>query len=189
MSPRTSRTASSVVALLAVGFLAACRGGTGAVPAPEPAPAPLTDANIAAIVVAANNADISYAQIAIAKASGPAVRAFAQTMLTDHNAVNKAAVDLVTKLGVTPEENVTSLDMRDHAASVRDRVRELTGAEFDKAYIANEVTYHRDLLQAIDAALIPGAKNAELKALLESTRPAVAHHLAMAEQLKAELGA
>ena len=39
----------------------------------------LTDANIAAIVVGANNIDISAGKIALARSSNPEVRKFAQT--------------------------------------------------------------------------------------------------------------
>ena len=44
----------------------------------------------------------------------------------------------------------------------------LSGAAFDRAYIANEVAYHRTVNEALASALIPGAHNGELKALLET---------------------
>ena len=155
--------------------------------AAQPARPALSDANIAAVVVAANDADISYAEIALARATSAPVRAFAQTMANDHRAVNRAAGDLVARLGVTPEDNESSLDLRDDAEEKRDVLRELSGAAFDSAYIANEVTYHRNVLATIDRALIPGAANAELRSLLVSVRPAFAAHLAHAEQIQAAL--
>jgi putative membrane protein len=172
----------------AAALVAACHGSGAPAPSPAAPTARLTDANIAAIVVAANNADIAYARLAVARHGDPQVLAFAQRMLTDHGAVNKAATDLVTRLHVTPEENATSLDIRDNAAFKLDALRELTGTDFDKAYIANEVKYHTDLLNEIDTHLIPGATHPDVKALLASTRPAVAAHLAMAEQIRQALG-
>ena len=147
----------------------------------------LTDANIAAIVVTANNADISYAQLAMALAQDTAVKSFAQTMMTDHNGVNKLAVDLVTKLNVQPVDNMMSLDMKENAEEKRDELRELSGAAFDRAYIDNEISYHEKLLRTIDERLVPSAKNAELKSLLLSVRPAVASHLARARILRPKL--
>ncbi len=44
------------------------------------------------------------------------------------------------------------------------------------------------MLDGIDNALIPNAQNAELKALLEQTRPAVAAHLQHAQELQASVG-
>lgn len=151
-----------------------------------PAPDALTDANIAAIVVAANNADIMYAELALSKSKNSEVRGFATMTKKDHESVNQAAVALVTKLGVTPVEHQVSLDLRDDADSKRGVMRELEGAAFDSAYAHNEVTYHKTVLGAIDAALIPSAQNAELKALLIAVRPAVAAHLGHAESLAAK---
>lgn len=166
-------------------------GGTaaGASPAPvagAPAPVPgLTDANIAAIVVAANNADISYAEQALAKTQDADVRSFATMVRSDHQSVNRAAVALVTRLKVTPVDNQLSFDLRDDAETKRLRMRDLEGFAFDSAYAANEVSYHVTLLGAIDSALIPSARNSELKALLVEVRPAVEAHLGHAKQLAA----
>ncbi len=188
-----------VRSLLLVPFalgLSACGlfgGGAAAGAAPAPAavtgaPAPvagLTDANIAAIVVAANNADISYAEQALAKTQDADVRSFATMVRSDHQSVNRAAVALVTRLKVTPADNQLSFDLRDDAETKRLRMRDLEGFAFDSAYAANEVSYHVTLLGAIDSALIPSARNSELKALLVEVRPAVEAHLGHAKQLAA----
>src|SRR5687768_17433181 len=74
-----------------------------------PAPAQnITDAQIAAIVVTANQVDIDAGKLAAARAADADVRKFAQLMVTDHTGVNKAAVDLATRLKVTPEDNATT---------------------------------------------------------------------------------
>jgi putative membrane protein len=63
----------------------------------------------------------------------------------------------------------------------------LKGAAFDKAYVDNEVAYHQAVLDAVDKSLIPGASNAELKALLVKVRPAFVAHLEHAKKLQASL--
>jgi putative membrane protein len=158
-------------------------GGRAAASAPA-----LTDANIAAIVVAANTIDIKNAELALEKSKNEAIRTFAQTMVTDHSGVNKAAVDLVTKLKVTPVPNETSAGLTKSADDTRAALAKKSGADFDRAYIANEVAYHTTVLGAVDSALIPGASNADLKALLVSVRPAFVAHLEHAKQLSASLG-
>ena len=147
----------------------------------------VSDANIAAIVVAANNADIAYANMALNKAVSDEVKAFAQRMIADHNGVNKAAVDLVTRLGVTPVETSISLDLRDKAEVIRDRLRQNDGVNFDRAYIDNEIEYHEDLLKTIDQTLLPSATNAEVRELVRTTRPAVVAHLEHAKRLRPTL--
>jgi putative membrane protein len=155
-------------------------------PAPSPKPGSgLTDANIAAIVVAANNADILYADLALAKSKDSEVRAFATMVKKDHQSVNEAAVALVTRLKVKPVDNQISFDLRDDAETKRLMFRDLEGFAFDSAYAANEVSYHTSVLGAIDAALIPSAQNAELKTLLVEVRPAVQAHLDHARTLAA----
>ena len=52
--------------------------------------------------------------------------------------------------------------------------RRSRGTAFDKAYVNHEVAYHEQVLAAVDKTLIPGATNAELKALLVKVRPAFA---------------
>ena len=183
--------ALSLAALLVAG---ACASGSmenadsmAAAPQAQQPSQPLTDANIAAIVVAANTIDIENGKLALERSGSDNIRQFAQTMITDHSGVNQAAVDLVTKLKVSPVENSTSTGLVESANATRASLRAHRGADFDRAYIANEVDYHRAVLSAIDDALIPSAQNAELRALLVSVRPAIAAHLQHAESLKQQL--
>ena len=149
------------------------------------APDTLSDANITAIIVAANNADILYADLALAKSQDPGVREFATMVKKDHESVNEAAVALVTRLGVAPIDNATSFDLRDDAQTKRLILRDFEGFAFDSAYAANEVLYHASVVSALDDALIPAAQNPELKALLVAVRPAFAAHLEHARRLAA----
>jgi putative membrane protein len=89
-------------------------------------------------------------------------------MVNDHTAVNKQALDLVKKLKVTPEDNDTSRALTKAAADKRAELSKLNGAAFDKAYIANEVAYHKTVNGALETTLIPSASNPELKSLLET---------------------
>ncbi|HEY8537210.1 MAG TPA: DUF4142 domain-containing protein [Vicinamibacterales bacterium] len=147
----------------------------------------INDAQIAAIVVAANQVDIDAGQLAVQKASNAEVRKFAQTMVNDHTGVNKTASELVAKLKVTPEDNPTAQALRKGGDDNLAKLRTLSGAAFDKAYIDHEAAYHQQVLDALDTTLIPGAQNAELKALLVKVRPAFVAHLEHAKQLQRSL--
>lgn len=182
--------ASALVVAAAVIFgaapFAATRGNALHEPH-APRAAAVTDAQIAAIVVAANAVDIEAGKLAQSKTKNEKVKQFADTMVTDHTAVNKSAVELVTRLGVTPEESETSRGLTASGEQTRARLGALSGEEFDRQYIDNEVAYHKLVIDAVDKTLIPNAKNAELKATLVSVRPALVAHLEHAEQLQAEL--
>ena len=148
----------------------------------------VNDAQIASIVVTANQVDIDAGKLAKNRASGKEVKAFAQHMITDHTGVNKSAKALVKKLKVKPEDNPTSASLKSGGDSNLSKLKGLKGAEFDKAYIDNEVTYHQAVIDAMDKTLIPGAKNEELKALLVKARPAFVAHLEHAKQIQGSLG-
>ena len=144
----------------------------------------VNDAQIASIVVTANQVDIDAGKLAASRATSDAVKKFAQQMVTDHTAVNKQAVDLATRLKVTPADNPTSQSLKQGGDKNLARLKGLSGAAFDKAYIANEVAYHQQVLDALDKVLIPSASNAELKALLVKVRPAFVAHLEHAKQVQ-----
>ena len=147
----------------------------------------INDAQIAAIVVTANQVDIDAGQLAAKNAASPEVRKFGQQMVTDHTGVNKSAVDLATKLKVTPQENETSKALKAGGEKNVANLKTLKGAAFDKAYVDHEVAYHAQVLDALDKTLIPNASNAELKALLVKVRPAFVAHLEHAKGLQKSL--
>ncbi len=148
----------------------------------------VTDPQIASIVVTANQVDIDAGKLAVARSTDAAVKTFAQLMITDHTGVNKQAVELVTKLKVTPEDNPTSKSLKEGGDKNLANLKTLKGAAFDKAYIDHEVTYHQQVLDAVDKTLIPSATNADLKALLVKVRPAFVAHLEHAKKVQSALG-
>src|SRR5262245_43898485 len=147
----------------------------------------IDDAQIAHIVVTANQVDIDAGKLAASMGSNPEVKKFGEQMVTDHTGVNKMAVDLATKLKVTPADNPTSKSLKDGGEKNVANLKSLKGAAFDKAYIEHEVAYHQAVLDAVDKTLIPGASNAELKALLVKVRPAFVAHLEHAKKVQSSL--
>lgn len=143
------------------------------------------DAQIAAIVVVANQADVDAGQYVAARTTDPAVKAFAERMVVDHSSVNKSAVALVTRLKVTPEANATSQALQAEGDKNLAHLRTLTGPALDKAYVTHEVVYHEQVIQALDTVLVPHAQNADLKALLIEVRPVFIEHLDHALRLQA----
>src|SRR5436190_16400354 len=103
----------------------------------------ITDAQIASIVVTANQVDVDAGKLAKARSSNADVKAFAQTMITDHTGVNKSATELVTKLKVTPEDNATSQSLKSGGEANVASLKALKGSALDKAYIDHEVAYHQ----------------------------------------------
>lgn len=149
--------------------------------------AKLTDPQIAHIAYTAGEIDIKAAKQALGKASNKEVKQFAQDMVRDHEAVNKQALDLVKKLKVTPEDNDTSRALSKQAGDKLAELGKLKGADFDKAYVANEVAYHKTVNGALETQLIPSASNAELKSLLQTGLKIFQGHEQHAEHVAADL--
>ena len=146
-----------------------------------------TDPQIAHIAYTAGVLDVTAAKQALAKSSNKDIKSFAQDMVRDHEAVNQQALALVKKLNVTPEDNDTSRALSKQAAAKLAEMDKLKGAEFDKAYAANEVAYHKAVNGALETLLIPSATNAELKSLLQTGLKIFQGHLQHAEHVAASL--
>jgi putative membrane protein len=165
-------------------FAAAATLGLGAPALAADAP---TDPQIAHIAYTAGNIDIAAAKQALAKTHNKAVRSFAQEMVRDHKAVNAKALALVKKLHVTPQDNPTSQSLTKGANAELAKLKKLSGPAYDRAYIDNEVAYHKTVNGALQSTLIPNAKNGELKSLLETGLTLFKEHQAHAEQVAKEL--
>jgi putative membrane protein len=146
-----------------------------------------TDPQIAHIAYTAGVIDIAAAKQAISKTGNKDVKAFAEDMVRDHEAVNKQALDLVKKLKVTPEDNDTSKALSKQATDKLAELGKLKGTEFDKVYVANEVAYHKAVNTALETQLIPSASNAELKSLLQTGLKVFQGHQQHAEHVAAAL--
>ncbi len=165
-------------AVAAIGILSSPALAQGAKP---------SDPQIAHIAYTAGEIDIKAAKQALEKTGNKEVKSFAQDMVRDHEAVNKQALDLVKKLNVKPEDNDTSKSLSKQAAEKYAELGKLKGAAFDKAYIANEVAYHRQVNSALETQLIPSATNPELKNLLQTGLKIFQGHEQHAEHVAADL--
>jgi putative membrane protein len=146
-----------------------------------------TDPQIAHIAYTAGQIDIEAAKQALSKSANETVRAFAEDMVRDHTAVNDQALDLVKKLGVTPEDNDTSRTLKEQAAARQAELAKLDGEAFDRAYLESEVAYHKAVNSALEETLIPSASNAELKSLLQTGLKVFQGHQQHAEDVASKL--
>ena len=147
----------------------------------------LTDPQIAHIAYTAGKLDITAAKQALERSENKAVKAFAADMVRDHEALNKQAIALVKKLRVTPKDNDTSRMLSRNATVRTKELSKLKGVAFDRAYVDNEVTYHKLVDDTLENQLIPSASNGELKSLLKAALKTIQGHEQHAEQVAALL--
>ena len=146
-----------------------------------------SDAQIAHIAYTAGNIDIKAAELALQTSKTDGVRAFANDMVRDHKAVNDKALALVKKLNVTPEDNDTSKALTKQADEKYSELAKLSGPAFDKAYVDNEVGFHKAVIGSLDKTLVPSTQNAELKNLLQTGVKIFRGHEQHAEPLASTL--
>lgn len=148
----------------------------------------LSDVEMAHIAYTADNIDIRYAHLALALSDNPEIHEFANTMIRDHTAVNEAALGLLNKLGAEAKDNFYSQALNENAEKIIDDFSKLRGAEFDEAYAANELAYHKAVNDLVENTMIPNIDNEEVRALfkqgLEIFKAHEKHAEMMVEALK-----
>jgi len=148
----------------------------------------LSDPEIASVAVTANQVDVDYAKIAQEKSKDANILSFAQAMSKDHQAVIEQAKTLVgDRLHITPKENAISKQLTTDAEETKKALNSKTGADFDKAYIDNEVTYHKSVISTVQDVLIPQTKDAELKEFLQQVLPILKSHLEHAMMVQSQM--
>jgi putative membrane protein len=144
----------------------------------------MSEGQIAAIVNAANLAEIELGNLATTNAVSTSVKAFADMMVTDHTTANQTAVELQNTLNITPTESEDSKKLSDSTQDRMTKLRELTGEAFDREFMDAMVDSHETVLEIVDEKLIPNARSPELVQHLRDMRTRVASHLQRAREIK-----
>ncbi|HKU38118.1 MAG TPA: DUF4142 domain-containing protein, partial [Polyangiales bacterium] len=147
----------------------------------------LTDAQIAAVTTVANSGEVDLGTLAVARAVLPAVRDFAQMMVTMHTAAQTRQSAVLATLGVQIAPNPISTQLEADAMALRGQLTSASAAAFDRAYIQSQVDVHMRVLTTFDEQLLPNATAPALRADLMLARGEVAAHLALARTLLATL--
>jgi putative membrane protein len=154
-----------------------------------PAAAPqggMTDANIVALLDAANKADSSGGALAAKKATNAEVKAFGKLMMSEHHALRAAGQALAKQLGVepkAPERDPLAPYVANEMKTLQSTAK---GAEFDRVYIDNEVSVHQAVLDLANQARVT-TQTPQLKELIEKAIPVIRKHLDQATALQKKL--
>lgn len=133
-------------------------------------------ANVAA---ASDTFEIETSKLALTKAGSPKVKAFAQKMIdahTDSTAKLKTAAAAATP-AIMPVSSLTTAQQ-----AKLDGLAAKSGADFDRAYAAIQVTAHQETLDALKG-YSTGGEVPSLNAFAKQLLPIVTAHLNMAKSL------
>ena len=126
--------------------------------------------------------EVNLGKLAQEKAGNDAVKHFGQQMVEQHGKAGADLERITEKKGATVSTGPTAAQQREI-----DRLNKLSGADFDKAYIAFMVKDHKaDLKEFQNAAL--KVNDNDLKAFAAATVPMIEDHLKMALAIQETLG-
>jgi putative membrane protein len=168
--------------LVAAGLVTAAIVASPRIASLRAASAPaLDDATIVAIFDAANTWDIETGALAEKKGTTKEIRDFGAMLVHDHTMVRQQGRDLAKKLGVHPTPPKDFAMAKDHVAAMK-TLRAASGKDFDRAFLQNEVAFHKAVIDAVTGTLLPAIQNQELKDLVTRVAPAFQAHMAAAQQ-------
>jgi len=131
---------------------------------------------------AAGLAEVNAGMLATKNAGDAGVKKFGQQMVEDHTKANKELLTLADKLRL----RAASREDAEHEKMAA-RLLKLSGAEFDKEYMAGQVKDHEEAV-ALFEKQAKGGSDKDLKAWAEKTLPTLKHHHKMAKELHDKVG-
>jgi putative membrane protein len=149
----------------------------------------MDDGNVVAVLMASNDIEVQNGELARMRSQNSDVKAFAERMVAEHQSINTRVKDLTTRLKLNPQEGDVTKRLRADADTAMTGIRAMKGADFDRAYIEQEIAFHTRVLEMIDTQMLPNVKGAELKSLVNEVRPTFQAHLTHARQVQQKLKA
>jgi putative membrane protein len=167
---------------------ALCSSGTSAMAQSR---GKLTDPQINYLASEASLFDFGAADSAMKKTRNKDVQRLASEMAEDHDKFIEQLDDWLKKQKVESlkeSDKEEALNESDFSRSLFvAELSKLRGATFDKAYVQNEVAYHKTIIEMFEKELIPNAQNGDLKSLLQTALKLFQAHQIRAERLVSEL--
>jgi putative membrane protein len=145
----------------------------------------MDDAAILSAVEYTHIAEIESGELAQSKATSQEVKDMGRSFAEAHKQAQTEVQELAKKLNFELKTHDDDPVKKAHEET-KDRLAELEGKAFDKAWVDNEVTFHQTALEKIKA-MIPTATNEEVKALLTATQSSVEAHLEAAKGLQGKI--
>jgi putative membrane protein len=121
--------------------------------------------------------EVKLGELALTNASSQQVKDFGQRMIADHGKMGQDIRDLAGKENVSLPSDISTKDKEIYL-----ELSKMTGAAFDKAYIAYMVKDHQDDLGAFQREVDSGT-DSDAKAMAAQTIPTIKEHLKMAQEI------
>lgn len=148
------------------------------------APVTLSMANVAGLVVAANNATIQRSEVARVRAADPRVRAFAGRVLTESQRASGVIHQYLVTYGITPQPEATAAVIDRNSAQTVSMLQGAQGLEVDRIYLQSQIENDRWLINSLDAVM-PSVPSSDARDQLMELRSALNARVLEAQNLEA----
>lgn len=136
---------------------------------------------------AIHTAEVDLGSMAQKKATDPRVKAFATKVVNDHTTRMKKDDKIMAGLGISPTDNPVSQQISASADQEKARLDALSGADFDRAYIDEQIKYYRSAIDTFDKDLLPNVRDPQIRSRVEEARSRANEHLKEAQDLRLSL--
>jgi len=178
--------------------LLACVGLVGIVACKSentpPAEAPQTTAGTAdrqftsgdtfGVLRAIHRGEVDQGMLAQRKATDPRVRDYAERVVNDHKTRMQKDEQLMSGLGISARDNDISQQIKGSADRQNAQLEQMTGLDFDRTYLDDQIGYFRMVLDTFDRDLLPNARDPQVRATLQNARERANDHLREAQDLR-----
>jgi putative membrane protein len=144
------------------------------------------EGKILAVLITADNDEISAAKVALAKNVSPSVKNYAQKILHDHQKHLDETYALSKNKNIKPIESKTSQSIQRKDQEELSKLQKKDGTKFEKKYVKEMVKTHENALALLDKA-IPKIKDPQVKQYLVATRAVISEHLQMGQMLDKQM--
>lgn len=126
-------------------------------------------------------AEVQLGQLAIDKAANPAVKQFGQRMIDDHTKANDQLKQIAQQQNMTLPATMNAKDQ-----ALYDKLKNLSGPQFDKAYMKAMVRDHEEDIKEFQKEADHG-KDSAIQGFASQTLPILKDHLSMAKSTDAQV--
>lgn len=128
-------------------------------------------------------AEVKLGQLAEDKGQSDAVKNFGKKMVEDHSAANEKLKTVATNEKVNLPSEVSKHDQKTY-----DKLSQLSGADFDRAYAKDMVKDHEKDIDEFRSEA-SGGQNQAIKTFASETLPTLQEHLKMAKEMETTVSA
>jgi putative membrane protein len=129
-----------------------------------------------------NLAEIKMAEMTVRTTKNPTIKAFAEQMIKDHNALLEGAKPVAMKAGVTPPTTTSAKADAEYL-----KLKVLTGDTYDKSYVKTMVADHHEDLAKVKQENV-STTNPEMKKLTAHASSVIAGHTKMIDGIAGKMG-